>query len=387
MSESTTYRDAGVDIDEAARAVSLIKRHASKTLTPNVLTSIGSFGAGFSLKGLRDPVLVSSADGVGTKLKIAFATGRHDTVGEDLVNHCVNDIAVQGATPLFFLDYFAIGKLDAAVCASVVDGIARGCKKNGCALIGGETAEMPGMYAAGEYDLAGFIVGAVERKRMLTGTDIEPGDLLLGLPSQGLHTNGYSLARKLLFETAGHSVDARLPQLSLSLADELLKIHKSYLRPIQALHSAKLLKGAAHITGGGITDNVPRVLPRGCGVEIDPKSWPDQPIFTLLKSLGRIPEQDFRRTFNLGIGMVLIISPSQAWLRFANFEEAARTLLPDRSRRAAAGQTAESRSTCERGAAEAPRHLVVGPGFEFRSHCSKRSKRTSRLRNWLRFFK
>lgn len=311
MSGKTTYRDAGVNIDEADRAVSLIKRLASKTRTPNVLTSIGSFGAGFSLKGWRSPVLVSSSDGVGTKLKIAFATGRHDTIGEDLVNHCVNDIAVQGATPLFFLDYFAVGRLDATICGSVVEGIARGCKKNGCALIGGETAEMPGMYAPGEYDLAGFIVGAVERTRMITGVDIEPGDVLLGLPSQGLHTNGYSLARKLLLETAGHDVFAQVPQLSLSLADELLKIHKSYLRPIQALHKAKLLKGAAHITGGGLTDNIPRVLPRGCAAEIDSKSWPEQPIFTLLKSVGQVPDQDFRRTFNLGIGMVLIISPSK----------------------------------------------------------------------------
>ena len=300
VSRPTTYRDAGVNIDEAVRAVSLIKRHAAKTLTPNVLTAIGSFGAGFSLKGWRDPVLISSADGVGTKLKIAFATGRHDTVGEDLVNHCVNDIAVQGATPLFFLDYFAIGKLDATVCGSVVAGIARGCKNNGCALIGGETAEMPGLYAAGEYDLAGFIVGAVERKRMLTGSGIVPGDLLLVLPSQGLHTNGYSLARKLLFETAGH-----LPE---EFADELLRVHKSYLKPIQALHREKLLKGAAHITGGGLTDNVPRILPKGCAAEIDAHSWPEQPIFTLLKKLGNIPEDDFRRTFNLGVGMVFVVS-------------------------------------------------------------------------------
>jgi len=299
VSRQTTYQDAGVNIDEADRAVSLIKRYAAKTLTPNVLTSIGSFGAGFSLKGWRDPVLVSSADGVGTKLKIAFATGRHDTVGEDLVNHCVNDIAVQGATPLFFLDYFAVGKLDAAVCGSVVAGIARGCKNNGCALIGGETAEMPGMYAAGEYDLAGFIVGAVERKRMLTGAGIVPGDLLLGLPSHGLHTNGYSLARKLLFEKAGHKPE--------EFADELLRVHKSYLKPIQALHQAKLLKGAAHITGGGLTDNIPRVLPAGCAAEIDAYSWPEQPIFRLLKKLGNIPETDFRRTFNLGVGMVFVI--------------------------------------------------------------------------------
>jgi phosphoribosylformylglycinamidine cyclo-ligase len=308
VKRKTTYRDAGVDINEADRAVLLIKRHAAKTLTPGVLTSIGSFGAGFSLKGWRDPVLVSSADGVGTKLKVAFATGRHDTVGEDLVNHCVNDIAVQGAKPLFFLDYFAVGRLDAKICGSVVAGIARGCKRNGCALIGGETAELPGMYAPGEYDLAGFIVGAVERKRMLTGAEIEAGDLLLGLPSQGLHTNGYSLARKLLFEIAGHKLNAKLRELSGTLADELLKIHRSYLAPIQALHRAKYLKGAAHITGGGLTDNVPRILPRGLAAEIDRTSWPRQPIFELLERIADVPEEDYRRTFNLGVGMVLVVA-------------------------------------------------------------------------------
>ncbi len=311
MSTKATYRDAGVNIDEADRAVAQIRRYAAKTLTPSVLTSIGSFGAGFSLKGWRDPVLISSADGVGTKLKIAFATGRHDTVGEDLVNHCVNDIAVQGATPLFFLDYFSVGKLDAAVCANVVAGIARGCKRNGCALIGGETAEMPGLYAPGEYDLAGFIVGAVERNRLLTGADIKPGDLMLGLPSHGLHTNGYSLARKLLFDTAGHTPDTRLPELARTIGDELLKIHKSYLKPIRALHKEKLLKGAAHITGGGLTDNIPRILPSGCAVEIDLNSWPRQPIFDLLQKIGRTPNDDFRRTFNLGIGMVFVISPNK----------------------------------------------------------------------------
>jgi phosphoribosylformylglycinamidine cyclo-ligase len=308
MVNQTTYRQAGVDIDEAARAVLLIKRLASKTLTPSVLTSIGSFGAGFALKGWRDPVLVSSADGVGTKLKIAFATGRHDTIGEDLVNHCVNDIAVQGATPLFFLDYFAVGKLEAEVCGKVVGGIARGCRRNGCALIGGETAEMPGMYAPGEYDLAGFIVGVVERRRMLTGSNIEAGDVIIGLPSQGLHTNGYSLARKLLFDVAGHAPDARVAELSGTIAEELLKTHRSYLKPLQALHKAKLLKGAAHITGGGITDNVPRMLPRGLTAVIDRGSWPNQPIFELLRRLGSIPEEDYRRTFNLGIGMALVVA-------------------------------------------------------------------------------
>ncbi|MGH9655439.1 MAG: phosphoribosylformylglycinamidine cyclo-ligase [Bryobacteraceae bacterium] len=308
MPNHTSYRDAGVDIDEAERAVARIKRYAPQTFNAQVLTSIGSFGAGFSLKGWRDPVLVSSADGVGTKLKIAFATGRHDTIGEDLVNHCVNDIAVQGARPLFFLDYFSTGKLDAHVCANVVSGIARGCKKNGCALIGGETAEMPGLYTPGEYDLAGFIVGAVERKQMITGAAVQPGDLLLGLPSQGLHTNGYSLARKLLFETGKHSLEAQVPELAGTLADELLKIHRSYLKPIQALHAAKLLKAAAHITGGGLTDNVPRVLPKNCAVEIDLRSWPPQPIFELLRRLGDLEDDDFRRTFNLGVGIVLIVS-------------------------------------------------------------------------------
>ena len=301
------YRDAGVNIDEADRAIALIKKHARRTVTPGVLTSIGSFGAGFELKGWRDPVLVSSTDGAGTKLKIAFATGRHDTIGEDLVNHCVNDIAVQGATPLFFLDYFAVGKLEAPVVEKVVEGLARGCQRNGCALIGGETAEMPGMYAVGEYDLAGFIVGVTTRKQMLTGTDVKEGDVLFGLPSNGLHTNGYSLARKLLFDIAGHKTDAVLPGLAGTLADELLKVHKSYLAPIQALHKAKLLHAAAHITGGGLTDNVPRALPEGLAAEIHVERWPRQPIFELLQRLANVPEDDFRRTFNLGVGMVLMI--------------------------------------------------------------------------------
>jgi phosphoribosylformylglycinamidine cyclo-ligase len=303
------YKNAGVDIAEADRAVAAIRTMARGTFTKNVLTDIGSFGGGFRLHGYRDPVLVSSADGVGTKLKLAFLTGRHSTIGEDLVNHCVNDIAVQGASPLFFLDYFAIGKLDAKVAAGVISGIARGCRNNGCALIGGETAEMPGLYAAGEYDLAGFIVGAVERRRMLTGASIKAGDVLIGLPSTGLHTNGYSLARKLLFEIAGHSPDTVLDELSSTVADELLKLHRSYLAPLSALHDARVLQGAAHITGGGITDNTPRILPKGLGVRIDLGSWPVLPIFELLRRIGRIPEDDWRRTFNLGIGMIFVVSP------------------------------------------------------------------------------
>jgi phosphoribosylformylglycinamidine cyclo-ligase len=317
--KQVAYRDAGVNIDEADRAVKSIRRMARATFTPAVLTDIGSFGGGFRLQGYKDPVLVSSADGVGTKLKLAFLTGRHSTVGEDLVNHCVNDIAVQGATPLFFLDYFAVGKLDAKVAEQVISGIARGCRANGCALIGGETAEMPGFYAPGEYDLAGFITGAVERKKMLTGASIRAGDALIGLPSTGLHTNGYSLARKLLFEVAKHQPGTVIEELRGSIADELLKLHRSYLKPLHALHDAGLLKGAAHITGGGITDNTPRILPKGLGVRIDRGSWPVLPIFDLLRRIGDIPEDDWRRTFNLGIGMIFVVSKR-------NFTSAAKIL-------------------------------------------------------------
>ena len=303
------YKEAGVDIDEADRAVSLIRKHARTTFTREVLTDIGSFGGGYLLSTWKEPVLISSADGVGTKLKIAFMTGRHDTIGEDLVNHCVNDIAVQGAVPLFFLDYFATGKLEAAVAEQVITGVARGCRYNGCALIGGETAEMPGLYQPGEYDLAGFIVGAVERRAMLDGKSIRAGDVLLGLPSNGLHTNGYSLARKLLFDVAGLRLDRQL-------ADDLLKVHRSYLKPIRALIEAKLLKGAAHITGGGITENTPRVLPEGLAAEIKAGSWPVPPIFERLREIGNISFDDYRRTFNLGIGMILVISKrnlAKAW--------------------------------------------------------------------------
>jgi len=295
------YKDAGVNIDEADRAVAFIRKHARSTFTRGVLTDIGSFGGGYLLSGWKRPVLVSSADGVGTKLKIAFLTGRHDTIGEDLVNHCVNDIAVQGAVPLFFLDYFAVGKLDATVAGQVIAGVARGCRNNGCALIGGETAEMPGLYQAGEYDLAGFIVGAVEHNRMLTGSAIRAGDVLLGLPSNGLHTNGYSLARKLLFDVAGCKLDD-------VLADELLQVHRSYLKPMRALIDAGVLKGAAHITGGGITDNTPRILPKGLAARIDVSAWQIPAIFEKLREIGNIDTADYRRTFNLGIGMILVVS-------------------------------------------------------------------------------
>jgi len=303
-----------VNIDEGDRAVASIKKMARGTFTRGVLTDIGSFGAAFQLAGFRKPVLVSSADGVGTKLKVAFLTGRHDTVGEDLVNHCVNDIAVQGARPLFFLDYFAVGKLNADVAAAVISGVARGCRANGCALIGGETAEMPGLYAEGEYDLAGFIVGAAERSELLTGTRIQPGDALLALPSTGLHTNGYSLARKLLFEVAAFGIETVLAETGLPVGDCLLAVHRSYLKPIRALMDARLLRGAAHITGGGITDNTPRMLPKGLAISIDTASWRIPPIFEALRRIGNIPEEDYRRTFNLGVGMILAV-PARAAAR------------------------------------------------------------------------
>jgi len=301
------YRDAGVDIDEADRAVAAIKKLARGTFTPAVLTDIGSFGAAYALSRFRKPVLVSSADGVGTKLKVAFLTGRHDTVGEDLVNHCVNDIAVQGAAPLFFLDYFAAGKLDARVAAAVVTGMARGCRKNGCALIGGETAEMPGMYQTGEYDLAGFIVGIAERGELLTGSQTREGDALLALRSTGLHTNGYSLARKLLFDTAGYQAASLLPEVGMTVGDALLSVHRSYLKPIRTLIEGKLLRGAAHITGGGITENTPRMLPQGLAAAIDTSAWRIPPLFEMLRRLGDVPEDDYRRTFNLGVGIIFAV--------------------------------------------------------------------------------
>jgi phosphoribosylformylglycinamidine cyclo-ligase len=310
MAHPISYKDAGVNIDEADRAVADIRKMARGTFTKGVLTDIGSFGGCFALPTsprMRQPVLVSSVDGVGTKLKIAFATGRHDTVGEDLVNHCVNDIAVQGAKPLFFLDYLAAGKLEAHVAAQVVSGIARGCAANGCALIGGETAEMPGMYLDGEYDMAGTIVGIVEKSRMLTGAKVWNGDVLVALPSTGLHTNGYSLARKVLFDIAKLKLDSLLPESGKSLADELLRVHRSYLKAIQDLLKKNLVAAAAHITGGGITDNLPRVLPKGLAAAIQTNLWQVPPIFEMIRSIGDVPEADWRRTFNLGVGMIVVI--------------------------------------------------------------------------------
>ena len=304
------YKAAGVDIDAGNETVRRIKSIARSTFTAGVLSEIGSFGGLFTLAGggWTDPVLVSSADGVGTKLKVAFLAGVHDTIGRDLVNHCVNDIMVQGAEPLFFLDYYATGKLSASVLEQVVEGLSRGCKANGCALIGGETAEMPGFYPDGEYDLAGFITGVVEQGGLITGDRIRAGDVLLGLPSNGLHTNGYSLARKLLFEVAGYKVDSRPEGLAATVSEELLKVHRSYAAPIRALRKAKLLKGAAHITGGGITGNTPRMLPKGLAAEIDTRAWEPPALFQMLRRIGNVPLDDWRQTFNLGIGMVLAVS-------------------------------------------------------------------------------
>src|SRR5213080_2686025 len=269
------YKSAGVDIDAGNEAVRRIKALARGTFTPGVLSDIGSFGGLFRLDRDRyqEPVLVASTDGVGTKLKVAFMTGRHDTVGADLVNHCVNDILVQGAEPLFFLDYLGTGRLSPAVAEQVIAGIARGCRENGCALIGGETAEMPGFYADGEYDIAGFIVGVVDRERIIDGRTIVPGDAFIGLPSAGLHTNGYSLARRVLFEAAGLAPNAFVPELGSTVADALLAPHRSYLHDVHPLLGAGLVKGMAHITGGGITENLPRVLPAGCGAAIDTTAW------------------------------------------------------------------------------------------------------------------
>jgi phosphoribosylformylglycinamidine cyclo-ligase len=306
------YRDAGVDIDAASRAKARIKRLARQTFNARVLREVGAFGGFFALNGLpRDAVLVASVDGVGTKLKIAFALGRHSTVGADLVHHCVNDIAVHGAAPLFFLDYLATGKLHPDVIAEVVKGMARACRAVGCALIGGETAEMPGFYPDDEYDLAGSIVGWVRRRHIVDGSRIRPGDLILGLPSLGLHTNGYSLARKVLLEQAGMKLAKRVPELGHTLGDELLRPHRCYWAVLEPLLRKGWLKGLVHITGGGLTDNPPRILPAGCTAEIRLGSWPVLPIFELIQRAGGVPEEDMLRTFNMGIGMILVVAERQ----------------------------------------------------------------------------
>ena len=307
--KSVTYADAGVDITRGDRTKDRIKYLAQKTFSRNVLGAIGGFGALYrlDLQRWKSPILVSSADGVGTKLKVAFEMGLHSSVGADLVNHCVNDVAVQGATPLFFLDYFASGKLDPEVTESVVTGLADACKANGCALIGGETAQMPGFYSDGEYDLAGFIVGAVDRDKLVTGAEIKAGDVLIGLASTGLHTNGYSLARKLLFEVARYKPTQYVTAIKDKAGTALMKTHRSYLHVIQKLVGAGMTTGMAHITGGGITENLPRILPKGTAAQIELGSWPVLPIFEHLRELGQVTQDEMMRTFNMGVGLIAAI--------------------------------------------------------------------------------
>lgn len=314
MKPSIAYRDAGVDIDAANRATEKIKELARATFNARTLSEIGSFGGMFdgAFPSMRQPVLVASADGVGTKLKIAFATETHNTIGRDLVNHCVNDILVQGARPLFFLDYIATGKLTPETVAAIVEGIANGCRQNGCALLGGETAEMPGFYADGEYDVAGFIVGIVDREKIIDGRGIAPDDVVLGLPSVGLHTNGYSLARKLFFEVAENRPDTFADALGETVGASLLKPHVSYLSALDGLLDRSVIKGLAHITGGGLLENIPRILPEGTGVEIKRGSWPVLPVFDLMQQIGRVEDAEMYRTFNMGIGMIIICAAPDA---------------------------------------------------------------------------
>ncbi len=308
QAQSTTYADAGVDINAGNEAVLRMREHVRSTFTPNVLADVGSFGGMFSLdkNAVREPVLVSSIDGVGTKLKIAFLMNKHDTVGRDLVWHCVNDILVQGARPLFFLDYFGTGKLQPGVVADVVKGLAEGCRAVGCALVGGETAEMPGMYADGEYDLAGCIVGLVERGRILDGRKVAAGDALIGVASDGLHTNGYSLARHVLFDRAGLTLDRYIPELGRTLGEELLAPHRCYAPAVLPLLDEFDIHAMAHITGGGFYDNIPRALPADCQAVVERRAWQPSPIFRLIQEAGNIADNEMFRTFNMGIGLVLI---------------------------------------------------------------------------------
>ena len=316
LDKPATYASAGVDISSGDRTKQRIKYLAQKTFTKHVLSEIGGFGGLFRLDTAKyaQPVLVSSADGVGTKLKIAFELGIHNTVGADLVNHCVNDIAVQGATPLFFLDYLATGALSGGVAEKIISGIADACHANGCALIGGETAQMPGFYQDGEYDLAGFIVGVVDRPRLITGSEIQVGDLLLGLPSTGLHTNGYSLARKLFFEVAGYKPEQYVNALKEKAGAALMKMHRSYLPVIKKLTAAELVTGLAHITGGGITENLPRVLPKGISACVQLGSWPVLPVFEHLRALGSVEQDEMLRTFNCGVGLIAVV-PAEKFKR------------------------------------------------------------------------
>jgi len=308
------YKDSGVDIAAGEEAVDRIREKVRTTFSKSVLTDLGKFGGFFSFDTgqYQNPVLVSSVDGVGTKLKVAFLMNKHDSVGEDLVNHCVNDILVGGATPLFFLDYIGTGKLSPQVMEEIVTGMVRGCKNNHCALIGGEMAEMPGLYSAGEYDVVGSIVGVVEKERIVDGRSIQKGDVLIGLSSSGLHTNGYSLARKVLFEVAGFKVSTKLDGLNGTLGDELLRVHRSYLNIVLPLLKELSIHGMSHVTGGGLIGNTKRILPFSCGLDIDWTSWQVPSIFQIIQKEGKIPDQEMRKAFNMGIGFVLIVSMNSA---------------------------------------------------------------------------
>ncbi len=307
----SAYAAAGVNIDRKMSALKRAKKKIQTTFTAGAVGEIGSFGGLFKSPG-EDMLLVSSTDGVGTKLKVAHLARRHDTVGQDIVNHCVNDILVQGAEPLFFLDYIGASKLTADMISELIDGLCKACRENGCTLIGGETAEMPGLYPDGEYDLVGTIVGAVRRDRVITGRGIRVGDVLIGLPSSGLHTNGYSLARKVIFGLAGLSVDDRFPGLRKSVADVLLAVHRSYLKPIKALMQQVTVQGLAHITGGGFVDNVPRVLPKNVCAVIDRETWKAPQVYRFIQDEGRVDREEMYRVFNMGIGMIAFVRQDEA---------------------------------------------------------------------------
>jgi len=308
-----TYREAGVDIDAGNKAVDLMKKHVRSTYRPEVMGDIGGFGGLFALNvaKYKEPVLVSGTDGVGTKLCVAFMADKHDTIGQDAVAMCVNDILVQGAEPLFFLDYLAVGKLEPAQVAAIVSGIAGACSESGCSLIGGETAEMASFYKDGEYDIGGFCVGVVERSKLITGDTIEPGDVIIGLPSSGLHSNGYSLVRKICFDIKKFAMDQHMDELGKTLGEELLIPTKLYPKACLPLIEKFDIKGMVHITGGGFYENIPRVLPEGCGVEVDTEAWPVPQIFSSLKEWGNVAWPEMYRTFNMGIGMILVVSPSE----------------------------------------------------------------------------
>ena len=306
-----TYKDAGVDIEATDAIKRSIARTVRSTFSKRVLADIGLFGGLFDAHslGMKRPVLVASVDGVGTKLKVASLLGVHSTVGRDLVAHCANDIAAQGARPLFFLDYIGFSKLPSKTVAEIVTGLAAGCRKAGCALLGGETAQLPGIYQPGDYDLVGTIIGIVDRPKIIDGSRIKPGDALVGLPSSGLHTNGYSLARKVLLGKARLNPDSPLPGLRHSIGKELLKVHRDYSRVVHSLSTKGLLNGVAHITGGGFEGNLPRILPRSVDAVIQSASWKPQKIFSIIQQLGAVPDTDMRRTFNMGIGLVLVVGP------------------------------------------------------------------------------